>query len=225
MALAQTLQDFCKFNDELLKTKYTKLSEDNVLIMLLDLKKQLRTANERLKYYESIDSIIEKPYLKDVYNSLSLLSTEDIYQPPVDKSCYAITLTFDPNRFHNIQLVPVGKQIETMKFIILKTIENEVIDNIYGFFEYHAGRPVVHFHGIIEHPTNQDEYFEIKTAFTKLLSSSPNNAHAVELKIVKDINGWLEYIRKTDMNDPNIIEFEEGFYQHKKPFLLIKKNI
>lgn len=220
MATCQVFQNFLKFNDELLKSK-TSNTESGVLEKLLLLKKQLREANERLKYYENIDAIIEKPYLKDIYNSLELCEKEDTYKPP-NSDCWAITLTFDPSRFHNIQLVPVGKQIECMKFIILKVIEEGIINNIYGFFEYHKGRPVIHFHGIIEHPTNQDEYFNIKTAFTRLLSASPNNIHAVDLKRVKDLNGWLEYIRKADENNPSTVDFDEVFYTPQKPFLFIK---
>ena len=220
-------QSFLTFNKELLDSKPYKKDLDFNLEYMLQLKRQLRESDKRLRYYENIDAVIERPFIKNcIYNLLERQSRLDyeLVEQPQETSFYALTFTFDPKRFHNIDLVPIGKQIEYIKLVILKAIDENVIDNIYGSYEYHKGRPVIHFHGIVEHPTNSDTYYELKTYFTKLFSASATNHHAVEIKRVSDYKGWIEYINKVDENHPDMIELEELLFTPvKKPTIYIPK--
>lgn len=104
---------------------------------------------------------------------------------------WALTITFDPNRFTNIDLTTVEEQTLYIKYQLMKTIRRFNIPLLYGSFERHKnGR--IHFHGII----SIYDITEIEKYLKRKFTNNPQNRNCILWKPIDNMQKWLEYVNK-----------------------------
>lgn len=157
--------------------------------------RQLRTIlirqHNELAYYRDT-----REYLKR-YTQYQLSTCELFYEynklDEIDGSDrkWALTITFDPNRFTNIDLTTDEEQILYIKFHLMKAIRRFNVPFLYGSFENHKnGR--IHFHGVI----SIYDITEIEKYLKRKFTNNPQNRNCILWKPIDNMTKWLAYINK-----------------------------
>lgn len=125
---------------------------------------------------------------------------------------YAVTITFDPNRFENLDVITEESQ---QKYILTKLYDflskGYNVTELYGSFELHQSG-VVHSHLLI----GIYDWKQLYDFLLRQFSKTRRNKHCILIKPIDDMKKWIEYINKAEsyekqyyrlkQNDPNSLD-------------------
>lgn len=170
-------------------------SMSEVHLYVRRLRDTIRKQYFELSYYRDINQYLRK------YSQHQLSNVELFYEyrkldsiEMIDR-LWAVTITFDPNRFHNIDLTSEEEQQLYIKFHLMKAIRRFNIPFLYGSFEKHKnGR--THFHGVVSIYDNT----ELEKYLLRKFTNNPRNKHCILWKAIDNLPKWLEYINKESLD-------------------------
>lgn len=159
------------------------------------LRHRLRKQHLELSFYRGIEQQLKQYTDKQLCEIEQFFEGEQLMEVPTDYRLWALTITFDPNRFTNIDLTDQNEQVLYIKYILMKTIRKFNIPFLYGSFEHHKnGR--MHFHGVIAIYDKK----EVEKYLLRKFTDNPKNKHCILWKPVDNINKWLDYINKESLD-------------------------
>lgn len=175
--------------------------------------KQLNDQERELRYYKDIDMVLSHSnqyrYNIEEYDKPILLNSSDLS----DNIQYlSVTITFDPNRFENLEVITEESQ---KKYILTKWNDFLInskcnITELYGCFESHQSG-IIHSHAII----SLYDSILLKNYLLRQFSKTVRNKHCIDIKLVYDIQGILNYINKDEQDKDKIAE-EKHIYRLKR---------
>lgn len=107
-------------------------------------------------------------------------------------SFYAITITFDPQKFKQILIVPDSDQIVYIEKCIQLMIEGGFLTDLYGCFEYQKNG-TIHFHGVF---SSYKYPYELEKTFLEYFTNKIERQYAIKIKPVDNLQKWISYINK-----------------------------
>lgn len=126
------------------------------------------------------------------------------------KEClYGVTITFSPKKRFNAQLiskidsaVTLGNLPPNVQFVLTAAYLKELFKSFHFLlFEEYTKKGLIHWHGVVWHPSFKIPNSKIKTVLKgKLKRCGKANLNNQSLDIVNDIDAWVKYIMKEDGN-------------------------
>lgn len=170
-------------------------SMSEIHLYIRQLRATIIKQHNELSYYRGITEYLKQYTPNQQLQLESFFETNQLSSIQTVDRLWAITITFDPNRFTNIDLTTPEEQQTYIKFQLMKTIRRFNIPFLYGSFERHKnGR--VHFHGII----SIYDITEIERYLKRKFTNNPQNKHCILWKPIDNLNKWIEYINKESLD-------------------------
>ena len=176
-----------------------------------ELKNQNKQLVSILRYMLNKEENLEGDYFNKHLISQVKFNQSKILEVPKNQTDYlAITATFDPRRFKNINKVSIENQKNYFKKIISQLYIDNELDNIYGCFELQLNGNV-HFHGLTRKYNTNFNINNLKEVFNRYLTYDIKNRYTTIIKPVTDLSGWMSYIN--DETKPGDSGYEKEYLE------------
>nr|UOF80159.1 helitron helicase-like domain at N-terminus [Cressdnaviricota sp.] len=165
------------------------------------LKKEIAKLQKKIKYYKSIQMIIndEERYVDIKFTGIR--SFHRTIETPfhdlrtgefeIPKDLYFLTITFDPSRFNDLELITEPSKKDYIIRCLQRLYNRQFLTRLYGCFEY-TKKLEIHAHCIVMTGRPSDFRYLLKTKFTDDI----DNNVCIDLQPVDSVKNVIRYIEK-----------------------------
>lgn len=178
---------------KLLNVQYDRLSGPELSSYIRELKSTVATLKLQNDYLSN-----KEQYIKDLSDvTVYPFNCEKLEPLHVERNgdAYAITATFDPQRFKQLCITPQYEQIKYFKKIFSKLIYDGEIDNLYCVFESHKNGNI-HCHAITYIYNNEANRTRLENCIKCHLTNRSRNTTNTVIKPVDNVDKWFTYMNK-----------------------------